>query len=575
MPKNNSMKIVLLMCLGTFICMIDSTIMNITLPAIQADLNTSLETSSWMLNVYTMTIAVLAIPMARFAEMFGKSKFYIIGIVLFGIGSLLCGLSTSGTLLIEARFLQSIGAAILIPLSMIIGVSSMPVDKRVIPLTLLGASQGLSTALGPTVGGIIAEKISWNWVFYVNIPICVIALIGCLMLLPLKQEKRTKAKIDWFGLMFSVSTIFPINLVLIKGNAWGWASDKSIYCYVISIISIIIFILIEKKVKNPMVNLKLFKDRQFLGSVLIVTFGFVFLIGVMVLLPQFLTRFQGKSELEAALLITPVSASIFIFSQLAGLLVKKIGFSIPVIIGFSIMGIAYYLLHNLSIESKSMEIITLCTMLGIGFSFIISSATIASTSSFEGELLTSSQSVFSMLRQVGVVLAVAIFVGGLTTNIDNSKEKVLHYAKKQVEQLNIQESVKQKIFNQTKSVLQSDGKQSINNQTISEKQHQNIVEQNVKNILDKMPAQKREAARKMVYEKVNQEVIRQETEIQKYSKDILRYAQTEISSSFGSLYKTSMPFVFLCVVLAFVFRKEKVRINTKKSMQEPKVKEMI
>ncbi|MFP7486382.1 DHA2 family efflux MFS transporter permease subunit [Priestia filamentosa] len=554
MQKKNQMPIVLLMCLGIFICMIDSTIMNITLPAIQNDLHNTLETSSWMLNVYTMTIAVLAIPMARFADMFGRNKFYLLGLIIFGVGSLLCGLAASAHFLIVARFIQSLGAAILIPLSMVIGVGVMPIQKRAIPLTLLGATQGLSTALGPTVGGVITEKLDWHWVFYVNIPICIIGIIAGLSLLSLKQEKRVEARIDWGGLILSTASLFAATLVLIKGNTWGWGSKEALICYLVSIVSLTLFIVIEKKVQDPMVNLDLFKDRQFLGSVLIVSTGFVFLIGVMVLLPQFLTRFQEKTELEAALLITPVSAAIFIFSQLAALLVKKIGFVLPVIIGFIIMGSAYYLLSNLSVSSTSVEIIMLCSLLGIGFSFIIATATITSTSSFEGELLTASQGVFSMLRQVGVVLAVAIFVGGLTNKIEHNQEKTIQYATTQINQLNIKEVEKTQILQHTKDILNSEGGQVQESSKLSKKQIEVIVTENSQSILSKMPVEKREAEKPLVYKQVYEEVMEQQSQIEDYSKDVEHYGIDKISSSFSSLYKAAFPFVIICALLGLTFR---------------------
>lgn len=545
------------MCLGVFICMIDSTIMNITLPAIQKDLHSTLETSSWMLNVYTMTIAVLAIPMARFADMFGKNKFYLLGLVVFGLGSLLCGLSASAHFLIVARFIQSIGAAILIPLSMIIGVGVMPIEKRAVPLTLLGATQGLSTALGPTIGGIITEKLNWHWVFYVNIPLCIIGIIACISLLPLIQERKVKAKVDWGGLILSTVALFTITLVLIKGNTWGWGSQDALICYLISVIALILFVITENKVQDPMVNLSLFKDRQFLGSVLTVSAGFVFLVGVMVLLPQFLTSFQGKTELQAALLVTPVSAAIFLFSQLAALLVKKIGFIFPVILGFAIMGGAYYLLGELNTNSTSTDIIILCTVLGVGFSFIIAVATIASTSSFEGELLTASQGVFSMLRQVGVVLAVAIFVGGLTNKIDHNQENVLKYAKHQLSSLNITKTEKTKVFQHTKEILHSDEKQVSNNSHLSKHQIEKLVEQNSESILKEMPIEKREVAKPVVYKQVYDDITKQQSQIESYSKKVNEYGTAKIASSFRNLYKSTVPFVFVCVLLGFAFRKEK------------------
>ncbi|CAH2716167.1 Fatty acid resistance protein FarB [Neobacillus rhizosphaerae] len=553
------MKVVLLVCLGIFVCMLDSTIMNITLPAIQDNLHTSLEMSSWMLNVYTMTIAVLAIPMARFAEMFGRHKFYIVGLFIFGLGSALCGLATSGDFLIAARFIQSFGAAILIPCSMVIGIAAMPLEKRTIPLTLLGATQGLATALGPTVGGIITEKLSWHWVFYVNVPICLLAIVGAFLILTIRKESRVKSKIDWFGLLFSISAIFPLNLVLIKGNTWGWVSSLTIICYLVTAASIVLFIVAEKKSPAPMVNLSLFKDRLFTGSVVTVTTGFIFLIGVMVLLPQFLTNFQHKTELQAALLVTPVSASIFIFSNFAGLLSRKIGYTIPVMMGFGIMGIAYYLLHNLNIHSTSKEIILLCSLLGLGFSFVISSATMASTSSFEGEMLTASQGVFSMLRQVGVVLAVAIFVAGLTNNIKDRKQEVIHFAVQKLEKLDVPQSAKQKILAETKKSINKE-KQSGNAHSpiITNAERQQIIDRNFQTALAAIPEGQRDTVKEQIHQKVEKQVQEDIAKIgqlvKTYGNQVATYAEKNISASFADLYKASIPFLIICCFTGIIFR---------------------
>ncbi|WHY87397.1 MFS transporter [Neobacillus novalis] len=567
MKETGGMKIVLLMCLGVFVCMLDSTIMNITLPAIQNSLHTTLETSSWMLNVYTMTIAVLAIPMARFAEMFGRNKFYLVGLLIFGLGSALCGLASSGDFLITARFIQSIGAAILIPCSMVIGITAMPIEKRILPLTLLGATQGLATAMGPTVGGLITERLSWHWVFYVNVPICILAIVIAFFLLTLKKETRVKSKIDWFGLLFSVSAIFPLNLVLIKGNTWGWNSTQAIFCYLVTAASILLFIFAEKKSKAPMVNLNLFKDRLFTGSVVTVTTGFIFLIGVMVLLPQFLTNFQHKTELQAALLVTPVSAAIFVFSNIAGLLTKKIGYTIPVILGFGIMGCAYYLLHNLTIHSTSKEIVLLCSLLGLGFSFVISSATIASTSSFEGEMLTASQGVFSMLRQLGVVLAVAIFVAGLTNNIQGKKQDVVHFAAQQLEKLDVPQSAKEKILSETeKSINTSSHTEKNNPSLMTAAERQQIIDINVQKALATIPEEQRTSAKELIYHKVAMQVDKDIAEkgklVKNYSNQVSTFAKETIASSFADLYKTSIPFVLLCCLAGFVFIERKKKSTT-------------
>lgn len=569
MNTRGGMKIVLLMCVGVFICMLDSTIMNITLPAIQKSLHTSLETSSWMLNVYTMTIAVLAIPMARFADMLGKNKFYLLGLFIFGVGSALSGFAESGSLLIGARFLQSIGAAILIPCSMVIGIGAMPLEKRTVPLSLLGATQGLSTALGPSIGGMITEKLNWHWVFYVNVPLCILAMIVSFFLLNIKGETRVRTKIDWLGLLCSILAVFSVNLVLINGNSWGWESNPAIVCYLLSIVSILSFIFTEKKVKAPMVNFKLFTDRLFTGSVITVAVGYIFLVGVMVLLPQFLTNFQHKTELQAAMLVTPVSAAIFIFANFAGLLIKKIGFVIPVFMGFGIMGTAYYLLYHLTIQTTAAEMVLLCSLLGLGFSFVISAATIASTSIFEGEMLMSSQSVFSMIRQVGVVLAVAIFVAGLTNNIQQKKQDVVFYAKQELEGLDLQQSIKEQIYMETKNSINTDSTPPKDSYSLQmEKEREQLIEMNAQKAMASVPEKQRTSVKGIIYQKtakqVDKEMAIKEEIINHYVQTMSRYAHTTISSGFADLYKASVPFVFLSCLTGLLFRK---RVRKKAAMQ--------
>lgn len=564
--KRKGFAILVITCLGMFVCMLDSTIMNITLPAIQQDLGTTIQTSSWMLNVYTMTIAIFVIPMARFADMLGKNKFYIAGLILFGIGSALCGLSNSGSMLIYSRFIQSFGASILIPCSMVIGVAALPIEKRAISLTLLGATQGLSTALGPTVGGLITEYLSWHWVFYVNIPVCIIAVIFSLIVLDVHKELRVKATIDWLGLLFSSLAIFSLNLVLIKGNEWGWSSEYSIISYVIFIISIVLFIIAELKVDQPMINMKLFKNRSFVGATLSVATGFIFLVGVMVLLPQFLTRFQGKSELQAALLITPVSATIFFCSTLAGLVVKKLGFMIPTIIGYVIMGFSFYLLQDLSVDSSTNQIILLCILLGLGFSFVISTATMASAASFEGELLTSSQSVFSMVRQVGVVLAVAIFVSCLTNSMEAKNSIILDYASKQMNRLEVPGDVKEKILQDTKLQIINESPKQTTRPIIEENKREKLIMENVEILLQKMPEEKRAVHRSEITEKVTKQIDEEIEGISRmvinYSTDISRFANQSKSSSFADLYKSSIPFVFICSLIGLVYRRNTIKASS-------------
>lgn len=555
------MKIVLLMCLGIFLCMLDTTIMNIALPAIQTDLGTSLEKLSWILNVYTITIAVLSIPLGRMAEIFGKGKIYVLGLVLFGGASLLCGLATSGEYLIFARFIQSIGAAIIFPTAMIIGVSAVSIEKRGIALTLLGVTQGLSAAIGPIVGGIITEAFGWRWVFTINVPICILAIILCCLILDLRNEERVHTKIDWLGVILCSISIFCLTLVLVKGNTWGWTNSYSLFCYFSSIVSLILFIVTEMKVSNPMINLKLFKDRTFVGAATTLILCNIFLIGVNVLLPTFLTKMQGKSELNAALLITPIFVMIFFMAPIAGGLIRKIGNATVFFTGFLFMTGAYVLLKDITVSSSMLRIIIVCLLLGTGYGLIVGPVTTLGASSFEGELLTASQSVLSMFRQVGIALAIAIFVSTLTNNLNNKQADILIYAKKQVESLEVEQSVKSSILDNIQKKLKdpSLNKNSILSQkeaTLTLEQREQIIKHNVEIELNKLPLEMRNGAKEQVEKEVTSVVDSKNEKLKKqielFRNDVSNYAENKMAEGFADLYKMATPLVLISACISIL-----------------------
>ncbi|HFJ9450707.1 TPA: MFS transporter [Bacillus tropicus] len=575
MEQSKGIKIVFLMCLGIFLCMIDTTIMNIALPAIQTSVNTSLEKMSWVLNVYTMTIAVLAIPLGRIADIFGKAKMYILGLIIFGGGSVLCAFANTGDFLIFSRFIQSVGAAILFPTSMVIGVSAMPLAKRHVALAILGVTQGLSAAMGPVIGGIITQNFGWRWVFFVNVPICILGIILCCIMLQIKNEERIVLKIDWVGLLLSSTAIFSLTLILVKGNTWGWQSKIALFCYALSAISLVLFVLVERRIHNPMVNLKLFQDRMFVGASIVVILSNLFLIGVTVLLPTFLTKIQGRTEIEAAFLVTPISAMIFFVSPVAATLIQKLGKVTIILSGFLVMGLSYYWLQMIDVNSTNMEIIIPCMILGVGYGLVVGPITVLSASSFEGELLTVSQSVVSMLRQVGIVLAVAIFVSNLTHNLTVNKENVYRYAEEKVHNIHVSSAEQAEILQVTKEKIEN---QSIEtnvekhqNETfvgLNKEKKDELIHQKVDEVLREVPVEYRDVKREEVMSQVTNEVKKQEESVKKevlaFSNDVNHYAKNQMAMSFIDLYKASVPIILICALVSLLFSERKA-LSKKKS----------
>ena len=209
--------IVLAMAISIFLCVLDTTVMNIALPAIQSGLNVDLSDLSWALNIYTITFAVFTIPLGRVADIFGRHKVFLVGLLLFLIGSALSGAAMNVPFLVTGRGIQSLGAAIIFPAGMTIGITSTSLQKRTGVVATLGIMQGLAAAMGPTIGGIITQYLGWRWVFMINLPLGILVGLLCLRYLNFKDEQRIAAQIDYAGMVLSMIMLFTLTLALING----------------------------------------------------------------------------------------------------------------------------------------------------------------------------------------------------------------------------------------------------------------------------------------------------------------------------------------------------------------------
>lgn len=552
--RMNTPLVITAMCIGIFISMLDTTIMNIALPAIQTGLKVPLNSLSWALNVYTILFATLTIPIGKLADIFGQHKVYLIGLGGFLIGSLVCGTAPSLSQLIIGRAIQSISAAIVFPTSMTIGISTSNSKTRQKTIAALGVTQGLATVLGPVIGGIVTQFVGWRWIFFINIPIVLISLILCLTQLQFKNEKHTSEKIDWLGSITSMAMLFSLVLALIKGNDWGWTSFTTLALFGISLLSLILFIFTENKIKSPMIDFKLFKNRQFNGSAVAIVLSNLFLVGVNVILPTFFTKVENKSELTAALLITPISLMIFIFSPIAAVLIDKVGARIIIFLGFSSMAISYYLLYHIDPNNLS-QLIPTCLFLGFGYGIIAGPITVLAASDFKGSLLTASQSVSGVLRQIGVTLAVAIFVSGLTSNVIFQKNKSVQQADTITQKMSVPEKYRSDTYkNAKKTILNGDS------QTHANKNKPAIIKRETASII---ATQKLENAPKNIKDNIQVQVTKKVDSIFKTidstANEISSKTKSNIKLAYTNLYKNAFGFVVVSVLCTILFEKKKIK----------------
>ncbi|GLB46085.1 MFS transporter [Philodulcilactobacillus myokoensis] len=578
--------IIPVLMLGTLLCMMDVSVMTILLPEIQGAFNQSLDNLSWTINVYTIVFATLIIPFGRLAEKVGQDKFVFAGLIVFGIGSLLSGSSTNLPFMLFARFIQSVGAAAIIPTSMVIGISQANQKNRNKVVAALAGAQGLAVALGPSMGGFVAQYWSWKWVFWINVPLVILDLAIFAMILPLTHEKTNPVKIDYIGSLLSMIMLFSLSLGLVRGNDWDWHSTTIVSLFVVAIVSFIFFIIFETKSKHPMIDMKLFKSRNFDGAGISLIVAQYLLGGLVALIPTFLTRVQGMSELDAALMITPYSISVMLSVIIFSLLVRKINNKLLIGAGLIIIAISYYMMANLNLDQNYNQLIIGDIVLGVGYGMIVSTSNILAVSDFKGSLLTESQSVANVFRQVGLVLAIAIFMTILSGNIKTAKQNTLNYGQNQVENMNLASNVKHKINHKLEDKLNPNSTKvnNVNHQVQMSKIHvsQSAIDRKINLIYNQklallskktgipvaqIPTPVKTKLASTIDQKVNQ-AVRQKVNRTQHDADHLvskvkHHAKTQMKHAFLNVYQVMIwvPIISLLVVPIFKFRKKRNRVR--------------
>lgn len=396
--------------LGMFMALLDSTIVNIAIPAIVADLKTSLANVSWVLNAYNIGLAVLFLTFGRIADRFGQKRVFLLGLFLFTAFSLACGLAPNIGWLIGFRIGQSIGAAAMIPVSLTILMSAFPREQHGMATALWGAMGAVAAAVGPTLGGVLVQYVSWHWIFYVNVPIGIVAIVGALLIVPEHRGDVASASIDLPGIGFSGVAFFALTLGLIQGNSWGWSSGRILGLLIGAVVLLVLFALWEWRSRSPMLNLKLFRIRSFSSATASMFFIGTAVGGALFLLVIFMVDVLGYTELRAAIAVTPMPAVGLVLAPLVGKMLDKIGPNVLAAIGGVLFAISLFLVAQLGTDASMGDIAWRIVIMGAGFTFSMPSLTAAGMGSLPEPSRGVGSGVVNTGRQFGFVLGVAIFI---------------------------------------------------------------------------------------------------------------------------------------------------------------------
>ncbi|KRK48866.1 major facilitator superfamily permease [Secundilactobacillus kimchicus JCM 15530] len=531
--------------------------MNIALPTIQSGLHTSLSSLQWALNIYTITFAALTIPLGRLADNYGRNKIYLIGLGLFFIGSLASGSATNILMLIVGRCVQSIAAAIVFPASMTIGISLVHSNQRQTVILILGLTQGLAAAFGPVVGGILTQYAGWRSIFFINTPLLVIAIGLSFVLLPFKNEKRVKSLLDVPGLILIILTLFSLTLALVQAGTLGWINAETDALLCVFSLSLALFIRREMLANDPIIDLSLFKDRQFSGSVIVTVLAGIFFVALMVLMPSYFTKIQGASELQAALLVTPASFMVFMLSPIGGLLLKTVSPRLLIGFGLGLTSLAYI---GLSLITPTIywQFMLCCLLLGSGYGLIIGPVTVLSASDFTGQQLSSSQSVLGVFRQIGTVLAVAIFVSSLSGNLQTAKQALYQDAQTNVKKLRVTPHEQEAILTTThRAIFQRQYSRPATTALSTAKCKQLAIKTAKRYAVNHRLG----LAKKTVLLRVESATFHHLTHfnlaLKQYQNSLQQSEKQHMTAAFLAPYKNALLFTILAIATIFVFKRKK------------------
>lgn len=404
--------------LAMLLSSLDQTIVSTAMPTIVQELH-GLEHISWVFTAYMLGSTVTVPIYGKLSDIFGRRNLYLIGIGIFLLGSVLCGLSQNMTQLILFRGLQGIGGGAMMVNSFAIIGDVFPPAERGKYQGMIGGVFGLSSVAGPLLGGWITDHTTWRWVFYVNIPLGLIAIVVLAGALPKIASHLRDKKIDWWGGFFILTTLVPLLLSMVWGGSlYAWDSWPIISALLLSFVSLFIFISIEKKTRNPILSLDLFKNKVFLVSVCALFLTSMGMFGAILYVPIFSQGVIGGSATHAGLVLTPLMISLVIASALSGQIISRTGkYKVLAIIGTAIIVFALFFFSSINEHTTNFQLIIRMIILGIGLGSTMPIFTLAVQSAFGKERLGEVTAGTQLFRSVGGTVGTAVLGGIMNSRL--------------------------------------------------------------------------------------------------------------------------------------------------------------
>jgi EmrB/QacA subfamily drug resistance transporter len=403
------------LCIALVVIVMDTTILNVALPSLAHDLDASSSGLAWIVDAYTLVFAGLLLTAGSIGDRFGRRGAFAAGLTIFSVGSIASALSTNTGALIAFRSLTGVGAALVFPatLSILVNVFTEPVERQR-AIAIWAGTAGIGVAVGPIAGGVLLDHFSWGSVFWINVPLCVIALLGARFVLP-ASAPGLKHRLDVGGALLSIVTMVSLVFGIIEGPDHGWTSGFVLGCFALAVLALGGFLLTESRVTNPMMDLSLFRNPRFTAASAAIAALYFALFGIIFLQTQHLQVVLGYSPLAAGLRTAPFAFVLFVVANTTPRLVGRTGTRNIIATGMGLVALSMLLRAQFHADTTYAAILWDSCLFSLGMGLTVAPATASIMGAVPPERAGVGSAMNDTTRQVGGALGVAV-MGSVATS---------------------------------------------------------------------------------------------------------------------------------------------------------------
>ena len=395
-------------CTATFILLLDITVVNVALPDIARDLKANFTDLQWVIDAYTLTLAAFLLMAGSLADQYGRRAIFAAGITIFIVSSAVCGFATTPLMLNLARAVQGVGGAFMFATGLALIAATFPPNERGTAIGIWGAVTGAAVAVGPLIGGVLVDGISWESIFFINVPIGIFALVLTFMRVS-ESKDPSPLRLDWAGTtVFSVG-LFALIFALIRGNPEGWSSGLIVGLLIVAAVLLVSFVFIELRAPRPTFDLTLFRKPSFVGASLAAFVLSVSIFSMFLYLTLYLQNILGYSALEAGLRFLPITVVSFAVAPATGKLAERLGVRWFLAGGLLLTGIGLLLMGNVSAGDKWTVLLPGFLIAGLGIGLVNPALATAAIGVVDARRAGMASGINSTFRQVGIATGIAIW----------------------------------------------------------------------------------------------------------------------------------------------------------------------